>query len=75
MNEENNLAQENARESPIWPTLEDTHNSYNGIASNVMDNLGDNDMLFIASHNKDTVKMVKERCFENCDLKIKIQFG
>ena len=40
-----------------------------------MDNLENNDRLFIASHNKDTVEMVKNRCFEDEKLKKHIQFG
>ena len=75
MNEENELAHKNNIESPIWPTLQDTHDSYNGIANNVINNLGKNDMFFLASHNEYTVNMVKKRCDENPELKQRIKFG
>jgi len=60
MNEERALAAEQGYESPIWDTLEDTHECYNESMAYIIDNLKENSMLFIASHNADSVNIAKE---------------
>jgi proline dehydrogenase len=61
MNEERELAQKHNYESPVWDTIEDTHACYNECMTHVIDNLPDNSLLLIASHNHDSVKIAQER--------------
>lgn len=59
MVEERALATKHGYESPIWESLQETHDSYNGIAKDIISNLKtSNDVLFLASHNEQTVTMV-----------------
>jgi len=51
MNEERILAQENGYESPVWDTIEETHACYNDNMLHLIDNIKQNDLLFVASHN------------------------
>ena len=60
MNEERTLAAEQGVESPVHETLEDTHKCYNEAMVHIIDNLKENSMLFIASHNADSVNMAKD---------------
>jgi len=60
MNEERALAAEQGVESPVWDTLEDTHKCYNECMVHIIDNLKEDEMLFIASHNADSVNMAKD---------------
>lgn len=60
MNEERGLAAEQGVESPIWDALEDTHECYNECMVHIIDNLKEDSMLFIASHNADSVNIAKD---------------
>ena len=51
MNEERALAEEQGHESPVWDTIEGTHNCYNGNMTHIIQEMTDTDMLFVASHN------------------------
>lgn len=59
MNEERSIAAEQGVESPVWDTINDTHACYNECMDRIMDNLDEHGMLFIASHNKDSVEKAK----------------
>ena len=56
MREENDLAKKLGVESPIHPNIEATHDCYNRNVEKIINNLGDGDMLFIASHNADSLE-------------------
>jgi proline dehydrogenase len=60
MNEERKLAAENGSESPVWDTLEETHTCYNEAMQHVIINMKHEDMLFVASHNVETVDIASE---------------
>lgn len=55
MNEERALAEQGGFESPIWDSIEETHACYNEAMSHAIENLEEDSMLFVASHNQDTV--------------------
>ena len=64
MNEERELAEEHGYESPVWDSIEDTHICYNECMTHVIDNLTDNSLMLIASHNNDSVKIAQEKIVE-----------
>jgi proline dehydrogenase len=57
MNEERELADKHKYESPVWDTIEDTHSCYNKNVEHIISNMKLDDMLFVASHNVDTVAL------------------
>lgn len=59
MREERELAENFNYESPVWDTIEDTHNCYNTNMQKLIDNAKEHDMIFVASHNADTVELAK----------------
>jgi len=60
MNEERKLAEANGYESPVWDTLEGTHNCYNSNMSHIIENLAEDDLLFVASHNIETCDLAMD---------------
>lgn len=68
MNEERELAHKGNYESPVWDTIEDTHKCYNQNMEHIIKNMTKNDMLFVASHNVDTIELAKRLIVER-DLK------
>lgn len=56
MNEERAIAERNRTESPVWPTIEKTHECYNRVIDLVIPNMKPTDTLFVASHNLDSVE-------------------
>lgn len=59
MNEERAIAAEEGVESPVWDTIEHTHSCYNDCMKMVLDNLDDNGMILIGSHNKESIEKAK----------------
>ena len=59
MIEERKIADELGYESPIWNTIEETHKSYNYVVSKLIENIGETGLLFMGSHNVETLKMVE----------------
>lgn len=64
MNEERKLAQENHYESPVWDSLDETHDCYNTNLQLIVQNLTANSLLLVASHNVDSVKLAKAKINE-----------
>lgn len=60
MNEERMLAELKNEESPIWDTIEQTHHCYNSNMQHCLEQAQPNDVIFIASHNIETVEMAKK---------------
>jgi hypothetical protein len=60
MLEERALAAEQGVESPVWDALDDTHKCYNDSMTHIIDNLEEHSMLFIASHNAESVDIAKD---------------
>jgi hypothetical protein len=69
MREERELAEANGLESPVWETMQGTHDNYNACVQLVLDNVNENSIYMIASHNKDTVtlgkKLIREKGISN----------
>lgn len=59
MREERSIAASKGIESPICNTIEDTHASYNGCMQLILENLQENSLFMIASHNLDTIEKAK----------------
>lgn len=60
MSEERTLAASLGLPSPVWDTIEDTHACYNTCMTHVLQNLEEKSLLFIASHNHDSIEMAKD---------------
>lgn len=75
MLEERALAAEQGVESPVWDTLEDTHKCYNDSMAHIIDNLEENSMLFIASHNAESVDIAKDHIVKNKFDDDRVRFG
>ena len=61
MVEERELAQQMNYESPIWETIEETHKCYNDQVTKIIENLGENGLLFIGTHNQSTLDLIDEK--------------
>ena len=76
MNEERELAADEGRESPVWDTIEDTHKCYNDNMQLIIQQMKHEDMVFVASHNKDTcdiaMELSEERGFKDSG---RVRFG
>lgn len=60
MSEERALAAEQGVPSPVWDTIEQTHECYNQCLAHVLQNLDERSLLFVASHNADSIEMAKD---------------
>lgn len=65
MNEERKLAEKKGVPSPIWSSIEETHKSYNASMDLALKDLRENDRLFVASHNLESVEKAKNFLNEN----------
>ena len=72
MEEERELAKKHGYESPIWDTIDGTHSCYNAVAAKIIESLGKNDILFLASHNEETVNKVMKLIEDKPHLKDQI---
>lgn len=75
MTEERELAHEQDRESPVWDSQEETHDCYNEALVHAIDNLKPHSMLFIASHNVESVRIAKSMIIENGFDDQRVRFG
>lgn len=60
MSEERALAAEAGVPSPVWDTIEQTHECYDKCMAHVLHNLEEKSLLFVASHNADSIEMAKD---------------
>jgi proline dehydrogenase len=51
MEEEKELASKHNYESPIWETIEQTHECYDSNLMNLINASNEKDVVFVASHN------------------------
>lgn len=58
MVEEREIAAKAGKPSPVWDTIEETHNCYNSNIKTIMGALDGNSLVMVASHNANTVEMV-----------------
>lgn len=75
MNEERLLAAQEGVESPVWDTIDQTHECYNACMTHILNNLDDNDMILIASHNKDSIDKAKAIIQNNGIKDVNVHFG
>lgn len=75
MTEERNLAERNGLVSPVWPTIEETHSCYNDCLKLVLNNLKENSLLFVASHNANSVNLAKSLILEKGFQDHRVRFG
>lgn len=76
MNEERELAEAGDYESPVWDTIEDTHKCYNDNMELALNSMKETDMVFVASHNADTVSIVKNILDDKTkEVKDRVKFG
>jgi proline dehydrogenase len=59
MTEERTLAKESGVESPVWDTVEATHSCYNDCLKLAVENVKENSLVFVASHNPASVNIAK----------------
>ena len=65
MNEERAIAKEKNQESPIWESIEDTHNNYNTNMRMILESLEKpKDILFIGTHNQESVELAMRTTVE-----------
>lgn len=60
MSEERALAAEAGVPSPVWDTIEETHECYNACLAHVLHDLDQKSLLFVASHNLESVELAKD---------------
>ena len=75
MNEERKLAEDSQKESPIWETIEETHSCYNSNLELLLNNLGENDCVFIASHNGSSCELALQLMEQNKIGRKNVRFG
>ena len=76
MNEERELAHKGNYESPVWDSIEETHKCYNQNMELIIKNMTKKDMVFVASHNVETVESAKRLAIEkNLKESERVRFG
>ena len=75
MNEEIELSKQHGYDPPVWENIEATHKCYNENLNLLLDNLRENDALFIASHNTETVAMAMKKVKEHGGTDKRVRFG
>ena len=65
------MAMEQGTESPVWDDIEGTHKCYNMSVEHVVSEMDEQDLLFVASHNKESCQLamdlVTERDMQDYD--------
>lgn len=60
MEEERRLAKEQGYESPVYDSIEETHECYNANLKLVLSNMKSNDKILVASHNVDSCDLATD---------------
>ena len=60
MMEERSLAQQLGKESPVWDNMDQTQACYNMNMTHIIQNMSENDSLFVASHNTETCELAMD---------------
>lgn len=75
MREERAIAASAGKESPVHDSIENTHASYNDNMEHILNNITEDGLLMIASHNIGTIEKGKE-IIERLDIKDRrVRFG
>jgi proline dehydrogenase len=61
--------------SPVWDKIEETHSSYNDCVKMAVENARENDLVFVAGHNIDSIMRVKNMIIEKDIKDGRIVFG
>lgn len=75
MNEERALAEKHGYESPVWDSIEETHQCYDECLTHVINNMEANSLLFIASHNASSVEKAKDMILQKNINDHRVRFG
>jgi len=75
LREERELAEKLGVESPVCDTLQDTHESYNECLKTAIEHSQTNSLVFVASHNKDSVDIAKSMILERGFTDYRVRFG
>lgn len=75
MNEERNLAEQYGYESPVWDSIQETHQCYNDCLEHVIRNLQPKSLLFVASHNAGSIELAKKLILEHGFNDYRVRFG
>ena len=65
MNEERAIAEGTGTESPVWDTIEQTHNCFDQAMELVLTQMKATDRIVIASHNSASIELCKQILHEN----------
>jgi len=75
MNEERTLANESGVESPVWDSIEDTHSCYNDCLKLAAEHVKENSLIFVASHNLESVNIAKNIILSRGITDFRVRFG
>ena len=75
MEEERRLAGETGLESPVWESIEETHSCYNDCLTMAVEAVDKNSLIFVASHNADSVNIAKNMILERGFEQPRVRFG
>ena len=75
MNEERTIAEANGTESPVWDSIQETHESYNNCLTHAIANVQKNSVIFIASHNQNSIELAKDMMEQRGISDHRVRFG
>lgn len=75
MREERELAQQIGLESPVFDTIEETHESYNECMKLAIEHSTPKSLVFVASHNQNSINLAKQMIVESGFTDDRVRFG
>lgn len=75
MNEERELAHQIGLESPVCESIEDTHASYNECMRMAIENSTAQSLIFVASHNQNSINLAKDMITQRGISDHRVRFG
>jgi len=75
LSEERELAEKFGVESPVHDTLENTHNCYNDCLKLAIQNSNSKSVIFLASHNQDSIELAKSLIYGKGINDYRVRFG